>query len=155
MAVAADILGARGAGLLVTVDEVHRQQIDDLAQLCAELQHRFRDKQVNAGIAAARRRMGSLVHGPTLADTSDVDRSFLLAMSQDDGPSLMSDIAKRLDVDGNYASQYRLRLIEAEIIRPVRRGVVDFALPNLREYLRQHAAAGLDPYGTGSVLPDD
>jgi len=41
----------------------------------------------------------------------------------------------------NYASQYRLRLIAAELIEPVRRGYVDFALPYLREYLRSHAAA--------------
>ena len=53
----------------------------------------------------------------------------------------MSDVQQRLDVDVNYASQYRLRLIAAELIYSTRRGYVDFALPYLREYLREHAAA--------------
>jgi hypothetical protein len=50
----------------------------------------------------------------------------------------MADIRDRLGVDDNYASQYRLRLIAAELIAPVRRGYVDFTLPYLREYLRDH-----------------
>ncbi len=56
------------------------------------------------------------------------------------GPSRMADIQQRLGVDVNYASQYRLRLIAAELIYPTRHGYVDFALPYLREYLRQHSA---------------
>jgi len=93
------------------------------------------------GVSDALRRLGSLVHGPALADASDIDKSFLLAMAKDDGPSKMADIQGRLDVDVNYSSQYRLRLIAAELIEPVRHGYVDFALPYLREYLRSHAAA--------------
>lgn len=96
-----------------------------------------------AGVASARRRLGSLIHEPALADASDVDKSFLLAMAKDDGPSKMADIQQRLDVDVNYASQYRLRLIAAELIEPTRHGYVDFAVPYLREYLREHAAADL------------
>lgn len=93
------------------------------------------------GVTRARRRLGSLVHEPALSAASDIDKSFLLAMAHDDGPSKMADIQRRLDVDVNYASQYRLRLIAAELIYPTRRGYVDFALPYLREYLRDHAAA--------------
>ncbi|MHB8450849.1 MAG: ATP-binding protein [Mycobacteriales bacterium] len=96
-----------------------------------------------AGVASARRRLGSLVHEPALAEASDIDKSFLLAMAKDDGPSKMADIQQRLDVDVNYASQYRLRLIAAELIEPTRHGYVDFAVPYLREYLREHAAADL------------
>lgn len=92
------------------------------------------------GVARARRRLGALVHEPALSAASDIDKSFLLAMAQDDGPSKMADIQQRLNVDVNYASQYRLRLIAAELIYPTRRGYVDFALPYLREYLRQHSA---------------
>jgi hypothetical protein len=95
------------------------------------------------GVSNALRRLGSLVYEPALADTSAIDRSFLLAMAQDDGPSKMADVQRRLDVDVNYVSQYRLRLIAAELIEPVRHGYVDFALPYLREYLREHAAPDL------------
>jgi hypothetical protein len=93
------------------------------------------------GVARARRRLGALIHEPALSAASDIDKSFLLAMAHDDGPSKMADIQQRLDVDANYASQYRLRLIAAELIYPTRRGYVDFALPYQREYLREHAAA--------------
>jgi Mn-dependent DtxR family transcriptional regulator len=53
----------------------------------------------------------------------------------------MADIQERLGVDESYVSQYRLRLIAAELIEPTKRGYVDFALPYLREYLRDEAAA--------------
>jgi hypothetical protein len=95
---------------------------------------------VEAGIVAARRRLGSLVHEPALADLPGVARTFLLAMAQDDGPSKMSDIASRLKVDANYASQYRLRLIATELIEPAGHGRVDFTMPYLRDYLRERAA---------------
>lgn len=104
-----------------------------------------RHKQVSAddidtGVIAARRRLGSLVHEPAIADLPGVARTFLLAMAHDDGPSNMSDIAARLNVDANYASQYRLRLIATELIEPVGHGRVDFTMPYLHDYLREHAA---------------
>jgi hypothetical protein len=92
------------------------------------------------GVEVASRRMGSLVLEPSLTGASAVDRSFLLAMAEDDGPSAMADVAHRLGVSVNYASQYRLRLIAAELIKPVGYGRVDFALPYLRLYLREHAS---------------
>ena len=89
------------------------------------------------GVTAARQRLGSLLHEPALADTSEIGRSFLRAMAEDDGPSKMADIRERLGVDSSYASQYRLRLIAVELIEPARHGYVDFAVPYLREYLRE------------------
>lgn len=96
--------------------------------------------QAQEGLLAARRRMGSLVHEPALYDLSSVDRTFLAAMATDDGPSRMADIAARLGSGPNYASQYRLRLIAAGMIRPAGHGYVDLAVPYLRDYLREHAA---------------
>lgn len=92
------------------------------------------------GIDAARRRLGSLVHEPGLDDLSQVDRTFLAAMAVDDGPFKMADVVRRLGVDNQYANVYRTRLIEAEMIHSTGHGLVDFALPYLREYLRDHAA---------------
>lgn len=108
---------------------------------------------VNAGVIAAQRRLGSLVHEPAIADLPGVARTFLLAMAHDDGPSKMSDIAARLKVDANYASQYRLRLIATELIEPVGHGRVGFTMPYLRDYLREHAALDAQrelPNGEGS-----
>jgi len=93
------------------------------------------------GVANALRRLGTLIYEPALGGASAIDKSFLLAMARDDGPSRMKDIQERLDIDGNFASQYRLRLIASELIESTGHGYVDFALPYLRDYLRDHAAA--------------
>ena len=92
------------------------------------------------GIASALRKLGSLVHEPSLADLSDTDRTFLAAMAVDSGPAKMSDIARRMSVDNQYANVYRRRLLAAEIIQVARHGYVNFKQPFLREYLREHAA---------------
>lgn len=100
-------------------------------------------RSVSEGATVAKRRLGQLVHEPALADLSEVDRTFLVAMAADDGPSSMSDIAERLGVNPQYAGNYRRRLIEAEIIVSARYGFVDFELPYMREYLREHAAVSV------------
>jgi hypothetical protein len=101
------------------------------------------EQDARESVARALRRLGSLVHEPALADASAVDRSFLLAMAQDDGPSRMADVRQRLEITNSYASQYRLRLIASELIHATAHGYVDFTYPYLREYLREHAAAGI------------
>lgn len=238
----ADLMGERGAGVLITVDEIHRKQIADLRELGTAVQHAFRERRnvafagaglpsavndlltddvstflrradrrhlltvdpdavaqalqvplenagrqitdaaldiavagtdgypfmiqlvglhtwrsaasdavidtVHAarGVDQARRKIGQLVHAAALADLSDVDRTFLAAMAHDPGPSKMGDIAHRLGVDPSYAGQYRLRLLAAEIIEATAYGRVDFTLPGLRTYLREHAAASRWPH---------
>ncbi|QTX03348.1 AAA family ATPase [Agromyces archimandritae] len=102
-------------------------------------------EDVVAGISAARRRLGTTVHEAGLADLSDVDRTFLVAMAQDPERSKLAAIAARMGVTAGYASQYRARLIEAGMIAPAGHGLVVFAVPYLREYLHEHAASlGLD-----------
>lgn len=100
-------------------------------------------ESVSEAAVVARRKLGQLVHEPALGDLSEVDRTFLVAMAADDGPSSMADIAQRLGATSQYAGTYRRRLIEAEIIAPVAYGRVDFELPYLREYLREHAVFDL------------
>ena len=92
------------------------------------------------GIAKALARLGDTVHGPELDSLSPVDKTYLLAMAQDDGPSSTSVIASRMGKDLGYASTYRARLLEAQVIEDKGYGLVDFAIPYLREYLREHAA---------------
>ena len=95
---------------------------------------------VAAGTTAARLRLGNLVHAPALRDLSDVDRTMLVCIAKDDGPSQIADIAERMDRPVNYVSVYRNRLLAAGIIKTAGYGKVDFAAPYLREYLREHAA---------------
>lgn len=95
---------------------------------------------VTAGIAAARRRLGRHVHTPALRPLSNVDRTYLLAMAQDDGPSRTGKIAERMDVTPQYAGEYRRRLIRDGIIEAAGHGLVRFTIPYTAEHLRQHAA---------------
>jgi hypothetical protein len=80
--------------------------------------------------------MGAQVHEPALHDLSGKDREFLRAMALDDGPSNIGDIARRLGKGLNYTSPYRQRLLAAEMIREAGHGMLEFALPYLREHLR-------------------
>lgn len=98
---------------------------------------------VATGVESAVRRVGRLVHEPALSELSAIDRSFLAAMSQDEGPSRMREVADRLGVATSYASVYRARLIAAEMIYAPGWGEVDFTLPSMREYLREHAITDL------------
>ncbi|MBV7282283.1 ATP-binding protein [Corynebacterium sp. TAE3-ERU30] len=91
---------------------------------------------VEEGAAKAKRKLGQLVHEASLRDLSPVDRTFLAAMATDDGPSRTKDIATRMGVDAQYVGTYRRRLIAAEMITVVGHGLVDFALPFMRSYLR-------------------
>ncbi|WP_430336249.1 ATP-binding protein [Rhodococcus sp. ACT016] len=91
----------------------------------------------------APRRMGQMIYEPALRGLSAVDRTYLAAMAVDDGPSRTSVIADRMSVTPGYASMYRQRLIDAELVRATGRGYVDFTLPYLREYLRDHAVTEL------------
>lgn len=96
---------------------------------------------VAAGREKARKRLGDLVHAPALADLSPVDRTFLTHMSQDSGPTRAIDMQTRMGEGSNYISVYRDRLIRAGMIQPAATyGRFEFALPELREYLRDHAA---------------
>lgn len=66
-------------------------------------------------------------------------------------PTVPGNTRSRLGVEATYADQYRLRLIAAEVIEPRGHGLVDFTLPGLRDYLREHAASMPDSMRTGGT----
>lgn len=84
---------------------------------------------VRAGVPAVRKRLGRTVHETALVGLSDVDRTYLAAMSQDEGESSTGEVARRLGETLYYASAYRARLIAAGVVEPTRRGYVDFTIP--------------------------
>jgi hypothetical protein len=98
-------------------------------------------KDVKIGIQAAKRRLGSTIHAVSLNDLSNVDRTFLTYMAMSDTPVAVSKIAEKMQVSGSYVSQYRKRLIEAGIIVPIAHGEIDFAIPYIKDYLREHIAS--------------
>ena len=95
---------------------------------------------VELGVSAARRRIGDTVHSSSLSDLSPLAKTFLIKMAQDDGPSRMKDITARANWSPGQSNVYRSRLITAGMIRPAGHGLVEFAFPYLREYLREHAS---------------
>ncbi|PLS29632.1 ATP-binding protein [Bifidobacterium parmae] len=98
------------------------------------------EEDAHRGVRDALSRLGDTVHGPELDGLSPVDKTYLLAMAQDDGPASTSVVAQRMGKSVKYASRYRMRLLEAQVIVDKGYGKVDFAIPYLREYLREHAA---------------
>ena len=69
---------------------------------------------------------------------SDVDISFIKAMTKDDEVCKMRDIASRMDVTSDYADKYKNRLLDAGIIAQERRGEVFFAVPYMKDYLTKY-----------------
>jgi hypothetical protein len=102
------------------------------------------DEVVERGIAVARARLGTTVLEPALTGLSAVDKTFLLKMAEDDGPSKVSEIAQRMGRAVSYTSVYRQRLLDAGMIAASSHGRVDFFVPELRDYLREHIASFID-----------
>lgn len=90
---------------------------------------------VDLAIDAGRRRNTRVVIRAALATISHKDMEFLHAMAVDDGPSSTGDIGERLGNRPNTIGNYRARLIDAGLIQPAGHGLVEFAIPGLRDHL--------------------
>jgi hypothetical protein len=88
-----------------------------------------------AGIELAKERLGVLVFEASLNDISEKDLAFLRAMASFDMPVLTADVQKKMGVSQSYIQQYRLRLLETELIYSPAYGKLDFSIPYLKEYL--------------------
>ncbi|WP_236777652.1 hypothetical protein [Arthrobacter crystallopoietes] len=93
-------------------------------------------EDVRVAVAAARRRNTRMVIEAALASASPKDLEFLKAMAEDDGPAKTADIGQRLGDARNTVGNYRARLIDTGLIESAGHGLVDFAIPGLREHLR-------------------
>ncbi|MFE6966673.1 ATP-binding protein [Agromyces sp. NPDC057679] len=97
----------------------------------------------------AKRRIGASIHEPSIAHLRPFDRTVLVAMAQDDGPSKVGDLRPRLDdASKQHLNNARARLLDAGIVFTPKRGELDFALPYLRDYLREHTVT--DAMGASS-----
>ena len=95
------------------------------------------DEMVDHAVTAARRRNERVVIEAALSTASPRDLDVLRAMAEDDGPSTAGDIGARIGARPNTVGNYRTRLIDAGLIEPAGYGLVRFAIPGLREHLRQ------------------
>lgn len=92
--------------------------------------------EADRAIQAAHRRNARTVIEAALSTASGKDLDFLRAMAQDDGPSIAGDIGQRLQAKTNLVANYRSRLLAAGLVESAGHGKIDFAIPGLRQYLR-------------------
>ena len=97
-------------------------------------------EHIDVAVELMREEVARKVSVPTWNRLSQMDRRFLGAMAQDDGPSRSADIARRLDVDGRYVSTYRKRLLNEGVVVAADRGLLAFANPMLRDLALEHEA---------------
>ena len=57
-------------------------------------------------------------------------------MAKDEGPSVTSEIARRMGISMTNASNLRRRLIDRGIIKNMRMGLVSFDTPVIERYLK-------------------
>lgn len=98
-------------------------------------------RSAQLGIRDAQDDFRSHILAPTLRELSEIDLRFVEAMLEDERESRISNIAKRMGVESRYASKYRSRLLAEGVIEQVARGVVRFALPEFRAYVREELGA--------------
>jgi type II secretory pathway predicted ATPase ExeA len=98
-------------------------------------------KDVESGIDAAKEDMEHMILDATVKSLSEGDLRFLIAMTDDEGESRMTDIAKRLGTSASNASHYRRRLINQGIITQAGRGKVEYSMPMLKTLLRERFAS--------------
>ena len=94
-------------------------------------------ENARTGARAAERELESYVLESTYRDLSDGDIAFLAAMLQDDGPSSLKDIGKRLEKPSGHVGTYRDRLLRAGVIDEPDRNAVEFSLPGFGDFLRR------------------
>ena len=92
-------------------------------------------QDVSEGVSIAMSRFHEAVHEPAISGLSPTAVDYLLAMARDPGPSSAKDLAARLGRSTKSLSSVRRQLIQRQVIEPVRRGYVDFAIPFMRKYL--------------------
>lgn len=138
------------------------QLVGDLAWKANPSAASISTADVREAYPKARRRMGVNIHARAMSDLSPTDRTVLAHMALTDGPSSVADLRAALGVNPQHLNVYRQRLLDAGMIRAAGRGKVDFALPYLRDYLREHAvtdAAGrleaLVEYPAPPELPEE
>ena len=98
------------------------------------------DSQFSYAIQKAKEDFMNDICETALAPLSEKDIAFLAAMAINGDRAEISAVISRLHCSNSLAQTYKRRLIQAGIINQPRRGVVQFAVPYLREYLNKNYA---------------
>lgn len=97
-------------------------------------------------ILRAQQELGTLVLEPVLSRCTSLERDFLDAMAVDSGDSKLADLIDRLEKTPDTVSQYRRRLLDRHIVVSPAHGMLRFAIPGMRDYLRRTDDSGPIPF---------
>jgi hypothetical protein len=97
------------------------------------------EQTCNMAIESAMQIMDEDIFESVLNPLSDKDMDFLIGMSQIGVPCEISSVQSLLGVSSGYVQTYKKRLVDAGIIQSPKRGMLDFAVPYLNEYLHRQA----------------
>lgn len=95
----------------------------------------IKEQDVQHALPLAQERIGLQVHQPALKVLPDRELEYLVAMLEH---SRTGEVASAMGIPANQQSTYQRRLKDRGLIRSPRYGHVDYALPFLREYVREH-----------------
>lgn len=104
------------------------------------------ERDVDEGILLAEARFHDVVHEPEISGLSRNEINYLYAMCEDSRQSKTSDLAKRLGKKTSELSSVRAKLLSREVIQAPQRGYVQFAVPDLDEYLKDNRDEILSRY---------
>ncbi|MDR1042997.1 MAG: hypothetical protein LBL54_03745 [Clostridiales Family XIII bacterium] len=96
----------------------------------------FTQTVIDLAVTNAKRMLIDNVYTPCLKPLSNEDYRFLKAMAVDEEVSEVADLKTRLKSSASHIQTYKQRLIEAGIIDSPGRGIVEFTIPYIGEYLR-------------------
>ncbi|MBR2281719.1 MAG: ATP-binding protein [Spirochaetales bacterium] len=97
------------------------------------------ESQFTDSLEYAKRTFKNDICRTSIAPLSDLDIGFLNAMVEDADETNLDDITIRMGKTASFVQTYKRRLIQCGIIEQPRRGKVVFAIPYLKEYLREQA----------------
>ncbi|MBQ9058316.1 MAG: AAA family ATPase [Atopobiaceae bacterium] len=94
-------------------------------------------EHVEQGITQAASEFRAGVLDATFRDMSKGDRAFARAMIACGNECTLTNVAKEMGKQTNYASTYKSRLLKQGVITEMPDGSFDFALPMLKDYLAE------------------
>ena len=104
-------------------------------------------RDVEEGIAVARAQYEQLVLEAALAGIGKGAMEYVIAMAEDPKISSTARVAARLGKTSKVAGAYRHQLIQRQVIQPVSRGYVEFAVPLMRDYVMRNKEELMLRYG--------
>lgn len=116
------------------------QLIGDLSWRAAKDSDTIGFEHVAQACEVAKLRMYDQIHEPVVESLTNRERHYLLAMSQDEGPSRTAEVASRMAISVSHAGNLRERLISQGVLESGEYGTVQFTLPYTRDYMLTHAS---------------